>query len=234
MWSKDETIQYVEKHTENKCPNRAVVCPNGCVASMKPTTIKDHTESECPLSVVNYEFAYAGCLQMMWRIDVKDHLESAIQEHIILLSEKVKEMDSEIQRLKAENVAKDLRISMLIDPQGQNLATKLTTRTQSLKKLFVMCLPSKADDNLVKSVFGQFSWVGNVKLLRGGGMAIVDYAKSASCSHSCSEEILFYVLVLLPVERNWMYVLNSSWDINIVSLYVRSCNYYDVCIFCNT
>lgn len=187
-------LSSVEKHTENKCPNRLVVCPMGCGASMKPTTIKDHTESKCPLSVVNCEFAYAGCLQMMRRIDVKDHLESATQEHIILLSEKVKEMDSEIQRLKAENTAKDLRISMLTDSQVQNQATKLGTQTQSSKKLFVMNLPSKADDNLVKSVFGQFGRVGSVELLRGGGMAIVEYAESASVTRalkkSCSTGIV--------------------------------------------
>ena len=125
---------------------------------------------------------------------MKDHLESATQEHIILLSEKVKEMDSEIQRLKAENTAKDLRISMLTDSQVQNQATKLGTQTQSSKKLFVMNLPSKADDNLVKSVFGQFGRVGSVELLRGGGMAIVEYAESASVTRalkkSCSTGIV--------------------------------------------
>ena len=92
---------------------------------------------------------------------MKDHLESATQEHIILLSEKVKDMDSKIQRLKSKNAAKDLRISMLTDSQVQNQATKSATQTQSSKKLFVMNLPSKTDDNLVKSMFGhavRLSW----------------------------------------------------------------------------
>ena len=41
---------------------------------------------------------------MMRRKDMKDHLEAAKQEH--LASEKVKEMDSGIRRLKTENSAK--------------------------------------------------------------------------------------------------------------------------------
>ena len=187
-------LSNVEKHTENKCSNCVVACPNRCEASMKSTAIKNHTESECPLSVVNCKFVYAGCLQMMQRINVKDHLESATQEHIILLSKKVKEIDSEIHRLKAENAAKDLRISMLTNSQVQNQATKSATQTQSSKKLFVMNLPSKVDDNLVKSVFGQFGRVGSVELLRGGGMAVVEYAESASVTHalkkSCSTGIV--------------------------------------------
>ena len=56
---------------------------------------------------MNCEFAHAGCLLMMQRIDTNDHLKAAKQEHIELLSEKVKGMESEIRRLKTENAAKD-------------------------------------------------------------------------------------------------------------------------------
>ena len=59
-------LSSVEKHTEKKCPNHVLVCPNGCGASMKPTAIKNYTENKCPLNVVNCEFAYSGCLQMIW------------------------------------------------------------------------------------------------------------------------------------------------------------------------
>ena len=81
----------------NKCPTRLVMCPNAgiCGASMKHSTIKFHTEKECSLSVVNCEFAHAGCLLMMWRMDMNDHLKAAKQEHIELLSEKVKGMESD-------------------------------------------------------------------------------------------------------------------------------------------
>ena len=58
-------LSSVENHTENKCPNHLVVCPNGCGRSMKLSTVKVHMENECQLSVVNCEFAYAGCLLMM-------------------------------------------------------------------------------------------------------------------------------------------------------------------------
>ena len=62
------------------------------------------TENKCQLSIMNCEFAYAGCLLMIRRMNMKDHLETAKQEHIVLLSEKVKEMSSEIQRLKAKKM----------------------------------------------------------------------------------------------------------------------------------
>ena len=168
----------VKNHIENKCPARLEICPNGCGESMKPSTIKAHTEKECPLTVMSCEFAYTGCLLMMRRIDMKDHLEDAKQEHIELLSEKVKEMDSEIQKLKAENAAKDSRIRMLTAEQ-HHVAGKPATQSQSSAKVLVRNIPSKATKNIIKSMFGPYGRVRNVKF-SGEGVAVVEYVESTS------------------------------------------------------
>ena len=176
----------VENHTENKCPNRLVVCPNGCGGTMKLSTIKNHTENECLLSVVNCEFAYAGCLQMMRRMDMKDHLELATQEHIVLLREKVKEMDSEIRRLKADNAAKDSRIRMLTDSSRRHQKAKKSaaqSQPTSSAKVLVMNLPPETTKNNIKSVFGPFGQVNDVKM-RGKKMAVVEFKESASVSRA--------------------------------------------------
>ena len=65
----------LKEHQKKLCPARLVVCPNGCGGSMKLSKLKTHTENKCPLSVVSCEFAYTGCLSMMHRKDMKNHLE---------------------------------------------------------------------------------------------------------------------------------------------------------------
>ena len=177
-------VTNVENHTENKCPNRLIVCPNGCGASMEPSNVKAHNENECPLSIVSCEFAYAGCLLMMRRVDMKDHLEAAKQEHLVQLSEKVKEMDSEIQRLKAENAAKDSRIRKLTASHEQHqVAKKSAAQSQSSAQVLVMNLPPEATKNIIKSIFGPYGRVSDVKM-RGKGMAVVKFKESASVSRA--------------------------------------------------
>ena len=173
-------LSNVENHTENKCPNRLVVCPNGCGASMRPSSIENHTENECQLSVVNCEFTYAGCLLMMRRMNMKDHLETAKQEHIVLLSEKVKEMDSEIQRLKAENAAKDSIITKLTASHGPK---KSKSAAQSSTNVLVTNLPPGATEQVIKSAFGSFGRLSDVKM-RGKEMAVVKFKESASASRA--------------------------------------------------
>ena len=89
----------LKEHQKKSCPARLVVCPNGCGGSTKLSKLQTHTENKYPLSIVICEFAYTGCLSMMHRKDLKNHLEVTKQEHIVLLSGKVKEMEAKMKTL---------------------------------------------------------------------------------------------------------------------------------------
>lgn len=138
------------KQHQKSCPSRLIRCPNGCGGSVKPSNLKGHM-TRCPLTVISCEYAYAGCLLMMYRKDMKNHLEVAKQEHLLLLSGKVKEMEAEIQKLKSENASKDLKIRLLTNHE-HNEDKETVPATRALVTNF----PPQTDIDLVKSVFGQF------------------------------------------------------------------------------
>ena len=101
------------KEHKKSCPAHLAACPNGCSGMMKPSNVKAHVDNKCPLSVVSCEFAYASCLSMIRRKDVKDHLEVAQGNHLMLLIEKIKEMEKEMKQLKSENSEKDQEIKQV-------------------------------------------------------------------------------------------------------------------------
>lgn len=141
---------------------------------MKPSNLKGHM-TRCPLTVISCEYAYAGCLLMMYRKDMKNHLEVAKQEHLLLLSGKVKEMEAEIQKLKSENASKDLKIRLLTNHEhNEDKETVPATRT------LVTNFPPQTDIDLVKSVFGQFGRVKRVQWYGDEGIAVVEYMESRS------------------------------------------------------
>ena len=117
-------------------------------------------------------------------MNMKDHLETAKQEHIVLLSEKVKEMGSEIQRLKAENAAKDSRIKKLTASHERHQTPKKSkSAAQSSTNILVTNLPPRATKQIIKSAFGSFGRLSDVKM-RGEGMAVVKFKESASVSRA--------------------------------------------------
>ena len=186
----------LKEHQKNSCPARLIECPNGCGGSIKLSNIKTHHKNKCPLSIVICEFAYAGCLSMMHRKDVKNHLEVAKQAHIVLLSGKVKEMEVEMDRLKLENAAKDMKIRMLT-ASCKPVAKKSAAQSQSTTKVLVMNFPSEGDNHmsLIKSVFGQYGRVKNVKYTKKKN-AIVEYIESKSVSRALERHYSTGITVL--------------------------------------
>ena len=137
-----------------------------------------------PIEYREFEFAYAGCLSMMHRKDMKNHLEVAKQEHKVLLSGNVEEMEVEnLDRLKPENTAKDMKIRMLT-VSSEHVAEKSAAQSQSTAKVLVMNFPSEADNYMIKSIFEQYGRVRHVMLYtREGWVTVVEYMESKSVSH---------------------------------------------------
>ena len=78
-----------------KCIKYPVPCPNNCeIGTVERGNLEQHV-SECPLQVVECEFAHAGCSEKIIRKDLPKHMELSVQKHLVLVSSYcVKEMTS--------------------------------------------------------------------------------------------------------------------------------------------
>ena len=107
-----------------KCIKYPVPCPNECeIGTVERGNLEQHV-SECPLQVVECEFAHAGCSEKITRKDLPKHMELSVQKHLVLLSSFcVKEMTSVREML-------DQKDKLLTELQRELAETKKDTATK--------------------------------------------------------------------------------------------------------
>ena len=79
------------QHWED-CPLYPIVCPKGCGAKITRISLDKHFRNWCPWSIVDCEFAYAGCEVRMHRRCMKNHLDEEIKDHLDLMTKKFSSM----------------------------------------------------------------------------------------------------------------------------------------------
>ena len=80
------TYEQVCNDHNPKCVKYPVPCPNKCdIGTVERGNLEQHV-SECPLQVVECEFAHAGCSEKITRKDLPKHMELSMQKHLVLLS----------------------------------------------------------------------------------------------------------------------------------------------------
>ena len=178
----------VKEHQKSSCPGRLIMCPNGCGGSIKPSKLKAHMDNKCSQGVVRCDFAYAGCLSMMRRTNLKDHLEDSKGEHLVYLIQKVKEMEAEAKKLKSGSAAKDTQIKQL-KVQLRKLKRSVVTSGQQSSateaettRVLVTNFPPRTDQHMIKSHFGTFGRIKSVKWHADDDVAILEFVLSSSVS----------------------------------------------------
>ena len=103
----DSTYDNVIHNHWPVCGCYPVRCPNECGAFPERQQLDDHVEKECPLTVVECDFHYAGCEVKLPRRNMPDHLKDGLVVHISLLAvshkqqqELLKKQENEISTLK--------------------------------------------------------------------------------------------------------------------------------------
>ena len=100
------------------CGSRPVPCPNDCGVYPERQNLEHHVSKDCPLTVVNCDFHYAGCEIQLPRKDMPAHLaenlvihvsQLAIYSHTLSLKTQalenaLAEKESEIAELKAQQL----------------------------------------------------------------------------------------------------------------------------------
>lgn len=84
------------------CDSKPVQCPNNCGISPARQYLNDHIANECLLTFVNCSFP--GCGLKLPRKDMLEHLQNNLLKHMALLAESHKQLESENQNLKQDQL----------------------------------------------------------------------------------------------------------------------------------
>ena len=102
------------------CKSYLVPCPNECGANPEHQNLEHHVNKDCPLTVVNCDFHYAGCEVQLPRKDMPAHLAENIVSHMAQLATykqmKVQEKDQQIMQL-TEDLRKEVEVNRQL-PKG--------------------------------------------------------------------------------------------------------------------
>lgn len=79
------------------CP---VQCSNGCGATPERHNIQNHQSSECPRSLIECDFCYAGCNMVLPRDEMAAHLNDNSVQHLSLLGAWGMRLEEENKALK--------------------------------------------------------------------------------------------------------------------------------------
>ena len=103
------------------CGCYPVQCPKDCGAFPRRKDVDSHVQNECPLTVVECDFHYAGCEVRLPRRNMPEHLKDGLVAHFSLLAvshkrqqKEIKVLTKEVKRLKTQT--KQLRLHTQIVP----------------------------------------------------------------------------------------------------------------------
>ena len=110
-----------------QCPLRPVSCPNKCGDNPKRQNLEDHVNKDCPLTVVNCDFHYAGCEVQLPRKDMPAHLAENMVAQLAQLATSTQE---KIQALTLAHTT--MLVTSMQEKIQENCSTN--TRNQSTQK----------------------------------------------------------------------------------------------------
>ena len=119
----------VVKNHWPKCAHRPVPCPNECGVYPERQNLERHESSECPVTIINCSFHYAGCEVQLPRKDMPAHLSENLIPHMTQLAtysqRKVEEKDQKILQLTQQLMQKIDRQKKENEELSKNLSEKI-------------------------------------------------------------------------------------------------------------
>ena len=104
------TVEDVTEIHYPQCDRYPVPCPNDCQSGdhddseykMERQYLESHLKNECPLTLVDCPFHYAGCETQLPRKDMPEHMKETVT-HLTLLATVTQRLTVENQKLMTEN-----------------------------------------------------------------------------------------------------------------------------------
>jgi len=91
----------MKDHIE-QCSKFPVSCPNNCGASAPREMIPNHTEHDCPLTIISCPYEKMGCESQVQRVQVESHLQSAMRLHLDLACVKLTNTEAKLTNTEAK------------------------------------------------------------------------------------------------------------------------------------
>ena len=177
------------------CPRHPVSCPKKCGESPERKNLDRHVDNDCPLTVVDCDFHYAGCAVRLPRKDMPDHLKLEVVSHTSLqatysrveLVEKkkqVEQLEEQIHQLKQQMFSTERRIDDKMDQKIYSIKSQVPSN-QELKQ-YVDQLQKQIDE--AKTVFS-FALVV-LLIVTAVGFAMVAEQKVAVLRSESSQSLM--------------------------------------------
>ena len=181
----------------DSCALYPIVCPKGCGAKITRISTDKHNKHWCPLSVVDCEFAHAGCKVRVRRNSMSRHLDEAAKDHLDLMANKFSVMKAAYKRERDSNTVLKLQLETANVKLNAYIASERDEENAVLKELcalrrddhfydprnqvLVYNLPWHTTEHNLKSLFGQNGPVYSVRLLYSTHyIGVVEYMNNES------------------------------------------------------
>lgn len=164
------------------CPSFQVLCPHACSdRKIKRTHLESHLLNQCPLYRARCEYHCVGCEAVLMRMEMQDHMENNVKEHLSLISSKYSEI---------------IAIGHI--------------DLQRVEYIYVSNLPDhkSCQKQLIKSCFGDIGAVECVQMIPYRNAAIVEfkdkqsYASALQQSHTVGINLLQHRLRVTPIHNS--------------------------------
>ena len=121
------------------CGSRPVPCPNECGVYPERHRLTHHVNKDCPLTIVNCDFHYAGCEVQLPRKDMPAHLAETLVIHVSQLAAYSHMLIIETQALKDALTEKESEIAQLKAKQEEDRSSLQALQTHGVLPIeFVM------------------------------------------------------------------------------------------------
>jgi hypothetical protein len=77
---------YINRHLPKDCPEVQVICPNNCGRKLARKLVKNHTDKECPNSILNCQFEHYGCRFVCRRKKMSPHNQQCGAYHASIMN----------------------------------------------------------------------------------------------------------------------------------------------------
>ena len=116
------------------CKWYPVPCPNECGVISKRQDVETHVNTECPLTVVNCDFYYAGCEVQLARRNMQIHLAESLTAHTSLLTTQTQMLRGRsAQEHLVEHLLSHLSLLALLNQQLTRRTIQLECKVQKIE-----------------------------------------------------------------------------------------------------
>ena len=140
-----EAIKRIDmpEHEASACPKRrAVPCTNaGCTDVMPGPLLAAHKANDCLYGKVDCPFRSVGCNERLLRKDVKNHVDAAVNQHMLLLLQDNRSLREVNQTLRQDSQSQRQDIQSQRE-EKQYLKLKVTELEESVRQDVAGLLPN--------------------------------------------------------------------------------------------